>query len=60
MTAKKAKTEKEEAIKAKDSTQSELDDLLMVFGDLEEKVAKYKVSRHATPLLIIVLTHHVG
>jgi UDP-2,3-diacylglucosamine pyrophosphatase LpxH len=25
------------------STQTELDDLLMVFGDLEEKVEKYKV-----------------
>lgn len=42
--AKKAGTESAEATKAKDSTQSELDDLLMVFGDLEEKVAKYKVS----------------
>jgi hypothetical protein len=29
---------------AKETTQSELDDLLMVFGDLEEKVTKYKVS----------------
>jgi intracellular protein transport protein USO1 len=28
---------------ARQSTQSELDDLLMVFSDLEEKVAKYKV-----------------
>jgi hypothetical protein len=27
----------------KQSVQNELDDLLMVFGDLEEKVAKYKV-----------------
>lgn len=27
------------------TTQNELDDLLMVFGDLEEKVAKYKVSQ---------------
>lgn len=27
----------------KDGTQGELDDLLMVFGDLEEKVNKYKV-----------------
>lgn len=26
------------------ATQNELDDLLMVFGDLEEKVAKYKVN----------------
>lgn len=30
---------------AKETTQSELDDLLMVFGDLEEKVTKYKVSQ---------------
>ena len=29
--------------KSKDTTQSELDDLLIVFGDLEEKVAQYKV-----------------
>ena len=28
---------------AKDAVQSELDDLLMVFGDLEDKVSKYKV-----------------
>lgn len=27
----------------KKATQTELDDLLMVFGDLEEKVARYKV-----------------
>lgn len=32
-----------EAAKARDNTQSELDDLLMVFADLEEKVQKYKV-----------------
>lgn len=32
-----------DADKAKDAVQSELDDLLMVFGDLEEKLAKYKV-----------------
>ncbi|EGR50536.1 ER to Golgi protein transport [Trichoderma reesei QM6a] len=31
-----------DAEKAKDSVQSELDDLLMVFGDLEEKLSKYK------------------
>lgn len=30
---------------SKDSIQSELDDLLIVFGDLEEKAAKYKVRR---------------
>lgn len=28
---------------SKAAVQAELDDLLMVFGDLEEKVAKYKV-----------------
>lgn len=32
-----------DADKAKDAVQSELDDLLMVFGDLEEKLGKYKV-----------------
>lgn len=34
----------------KQTIQTELDDLLMVFGDLEEKVAKYKVGRrrHST------------
>lgn len=32
-----------EAGKARDAVQSELDDLLMVFGDLEEKLGKYKV-----------------
>ncbi|KAL6887819.1 p115 like vesicle tethering protein [Trichoderma evansii] len=31
-----------DADKAKDAVQSELDDLLMVFGDLEEKLVKYK------------------
>ncbi|KAH7134831.1 p115 like vesicle tethering protein [Dactylonectria estremocensis] len=31
-----------ESNKVKETTQSELEDLLMVFGDLEEKVAKYK------------------
>ncbi|KFA64352.1 hypothetical protein S40285_02935 [Stachybotrys chlorohalonatus IBT 40285] len=40
--SKKAQTDLTEATKAKAATQSELDDLLMVFGDLEEKVAKYK------------------
>lgn len=29
---------------AKKAAQTELDDLLMVFGDLEEKVARYKAS----------------
>jgi hypothetical protein len=28
------------------AAQNELDDLLMVFGDLEEKVAQYKVVYH--------------
>lgn len=32
-----------EVFQAKETTQSELDDLLIVFGDLEEKVTKYKV-----------------
>ncbi|KAJ3462743.1 hypothetical protein MRS44_007529 [Fusarium solani] len=39
---KKAESELSESKKARETTQSELDDLLMVFGDLEEKVAKYK------------------
>ncbi|KAM0206749.1 hypothetical protein ACHAQD_012304 [Fusarium lateritium] len=40
----KAAAEKQlsESKEARETTQSELDDLLMVFGDLEEKVAKYK------------------
>lgn len=38
--------------KEKDATQTELDDLLMVFGDLEEKVEKYKV-RYEAPLAYI-------
>ncbi|GJC82421.1 intracellular protein transport protein USO1 [Colletotrichum liriopes] len=37
MAVKKAEEDKQ-------ATQNELDDLLMVFGDLEEKVAKYKVN----------------
>jgi chromosome segregation ATPase len=45
--AAKAKADKaEEALvekeKAREAVQSELDDLLMVFGDLEEKVERYK------------------
>ena len=39
-----AETARLEATKSKEAAQSELDDLLMVFGDLEEKAAKYKVS----------------
>ena len=39
-----------EKAKEKDATQTELDDLLMVFGDLEEKVEKYKV-RYKAPQL---------
>lgn len=46
--ARKAKAEVEkqlsESREARETTQSELDDLLMVFGDLEEKMTKYKVS----------------
>ncbi len=41
MQAKLAASRAEEGRKA---AQGELDDLLMVFGDLEEKVDKYKVS----------------
>ncbi len=33
-----------ESRKAKDSVQAELDDLLIVFGDLEDQVAKQKVN----------------
>ncbi|KAL6858653.1 ER to Golgi protein transport [Trichoderma novae-zelandiae] len=40
--AAKSKQALADAEKAKDSVQSELDDLLMVFGDLEEKLGKYK------------------
>jgi peptidoglycan hydrolase CwlO-like protein len=38
-TAESAVNDKE---KARQAAQSELDDLLMVFGDMEEKVSKYK------------------
>ncbi|XEV06718.1 hypothetical protein FSHL1_012005 [Fusarium sambucinum] len=40
----KAEVEKQlsESREARETTQSELDDLLMVFGDLEEKMTKYK------------------
>jgi len=41
MQAKFAASQAEEGRKA---VQGELDDLLMVFGDLEDKVDKYKVS----------------
>lgn len=34
-----------EAVEAKDMAQSELDDLLTVLGDMEDKVARYKVRR---------------
>lgn len=60
--ARKAKTAAEkqlsESKEARETTQSELDDLLMVFGDLEEKVAKYKVSkrRHRTLACIMQAT----
>ncbi|KAL6689812.1 ER to Golgi protein transport [Trichoderma pleuroticola] len=40
--AAKTKQAVADADKAKDAVQSELDDLLMVFGDLEEKLGKYK------------------
>ncbi|KAI1411676.1 p115 like vesicle tethering protein [Hypoxylon sp. FL1857] len=38
----------EEKEEQKSATQTELDDLLMVFGDLEEKVEKYKVRQLLT------------
>lgn len=45
-----AESSLKEAKMSKDSTQSELDDLLIVFGDLEDKMAKYKVGfYHARP-----------
>ncbi|PHH71896.1 hypothetical protein CDD82_6280 [Ophiocordyceps australis] len=37
-----AESARAEATQAMEATQTELDDLLMVFGDLEEKAAKYK------------------
>lgn len=37
-----------EATAAREGTQSELDDLLLVFGDLEEKAARYKVRESVT------------
>ncbi|KAL7892600.1 p115 like vesicle tethering protein [Trichoderma sp. SZMC 28014] len=39
---KSTKSAVKDAEEAKDAVQSELDDLLMVFGDLEEKLAQYK------------------
>lgn len=50
-----AKTQTTEANNAKDATQSELDDLLMVFGDLEDKVNKYKVWA-AKPTILLIST----
>ncbi|KAI2615169.1 p115 like vesicle tethering protein [Hypoxylon sp. NC1633] len=38
----KSRTQLEEKEEQRSATQAELDDLLMVFGDLEEKVEKYK------------------
>lgn len=40
---RKVKSQLKEKEEEKAATQTELDDLLMVFGDLEEKVEKYKV-----------------
>jgi hypothetical protein len=53
----KAAAEKQlsESKEARDTTQSELDDLLMVFGDLEEKVAKYKVSKRRRHSLACII-----
>ena len=39
-----AETARLDATKSRDAAQAELDDLLMVFGDLEEKAARYKAS----------------
>ncbi|KAI1139651.1 p115 like vesicle tethering protein [Hypoxylon sp. FL0543] len=39
---KESRSQLEEKEEQKSATQTELDDLLMVFGDLEEKVEKYK------------------
>ncbi len=44
----------------KAATQTELDDLLMVFGDLEEKVEKYKVRCRIQCVLYRVLYIHVS
>lgn len=38
-----AEADLEDLKKSKDAVQSELDDLLIVFGDLEDQVAKQKV-----------------
>ena len=43
-----AKAEMEKKEEEREAAQTELDDLLIVFSDLEEKVAKYKVS-HTSP-----------
>jgi hypothetical protein len=53
----KAAAEKQlsESKEARETTQSELDDLLMVFGDLEEKVAKYKVSKRRRRSLACIM-----
>lgn len=53
-------SEKEKALaemgSATDAVQSELDDLLMVFGDLEDKVSKYKVYglQFQHPMLLLI------
>lgn len=41
--AKTAEAKLSNELAAKKTVQAELDDLLIVFGDLEEKVARYKV-----------------
>lgn len=41
-----SRTQLDEKEEQKAATQTELDDLLMVFGDIEEKVEKYKVRHH--------------
>ncbi len=45
--ATKAKAALAEKESEKQAIQNELDDLLMVFGDLEEKVTKYKAKLKA-------------
>ena len=49
---RQAETSLKEAHEEKKATQTELDDLLMVFADLEEKVAGYKsrLKKHGEPI----------
>ncbi|KAJ6441696.1 Ribosomal protein arginine N-methyltransferase rmt3 [Purpureocillium lavendulum] len=45
------------AIESKDAVQAELDDLLMVFGDLEDKVGKYKVACWAPRFVVAMASN---